>query len=235
LLLKTENKIIDEYQSTQLPGSHPGRFVCLAISDSGEGIDGDTIKYIFEPFFSTKEVGTGLGLAVVYGIIKQHNGWINVYSEPGKGTIFQVYLPAFNVTNQPGIMDKDAGYDLSGNGEMILFVDDEDNVRNYMVQSLRDNGYRVIEALNVREALDIFEKRAGEIQLCMSDSILPDKPGMDLARELLAKKPEMKVLISSDREKQGIQYDGTLMDGLMFLQKPYSLNDLLGTIKGVLK
>ncbi len=235
LVIKTENKVIDEYYSTLLPGSRPGKFVCLSISDSGEGMDGETLKYIFEPFFTTKEVGTGLGLAVVYGIIKQHNGWINVYSEPGKGTVFRVYFPAFAVRDGEEVEEKVLLDELSGNGEKILFVGDEAGVRNMTVKFLRDYGYEVIEAMNVREAVDIFEKQGGEFHLCFSDTVLPDRTGVELAQELLSAKPELRVLLSSgesDRQLQWLEANGK---ELSLLHKPYSLADLLLAIKEILK
>jgi len=235
LAIKTENRSIDDQQTMLLPGSRPGRFVCLSISDTGLGIDNETLRYIFEPFFTTKEMGTGLGLSVVYGIVKQHNGWVNVYSEQGKGTIFRIFLPAFTSRTQEEMEEKALFYNLSGNGEKILFVEQEDDIRHMTVRSLRDHGYEVFATGNVKEAKEIFEKQKGDFRLCFSNMSLPDRSGIELAEELLTTQPDLKVLLSSEQASQGSPWLQMHGRGLTFLQKPYSLADLLIAIKETLK
>jgi CheY-like chemotaxis protein len=234
LTLKTTNRLIDEHYSSLMPDSTPGEFVCLSVTDTGEGMPRETLQHIFEPFFTTKKVGTGLGLSVVYGIIKQHNGWINVYSEPGEGTTFNIYFPAAasreDVEEKEGLSLKD----FRGNNEKILFTEDEEGVRNITVKALRDYGYQVTEAETAGEAVDIFKKADGDFLLIFSDIVLADKTGIELAEELLEMKPDLKVLLTSGYADRKSRWSDVSEKGFPFLQKPYSLADLLTTIRGVL-
>lgn len=150
-----------------MPESRPGKFVCSTVEDSGEGIDKETIQHIFEPFFTTKDEGkgTGLGLSVVYGIVKQHQGWINVYSEPSQGTTFKVYLPAVSTKVKEKIRETISIKDIQGNGERILLVEDKEGVRAAATIALRRNGYVVFTANNAKETLDVFEKEGGIFSL----------------------------------------------------------------------
>lgn len=235
LTIRTENKSIDENYSSLIPDSSPGDFVCLSITDTGEGMTRETLRHIFEPFFTTKKVGTGLGLAVVYGIIKQHNGWINVYSEPGEGTTFSIYFPAIagaeDVEEEEGVSLKE----LQGNNEKILFVEDEEGVRNITVKALRDNGYQVLEAETAGEGADIFEKNKDDIVLVFSDIVLADKTGIELVEELRVVKPDLKILLTSGYADKKSRWSDVSEKGIPFLQKPYSLADLLKCIREVLK
>ncbi len=175
LIIKTENKLIDEHYSSLIPDSRPGPFVCLTITDTGEGMDKETLQHIFEPFFTTKKVGTGLGLSVVYGIIKQHNGWVNVYSEPGKGTTFNIYFPLAVSNTNENVEERLSLKDLQGNREKILFIEDEEGVRKITAKALRDYGYHVVDAVTAREALDLFKNDAENFSLVFSDIVLADK------------------------------------------------------------
>lgn len=234
LTIKTENSIIDEYYSSLLQNSRPGKFVCISISDSGEGIDNKTIQYIFEPFYSTKKIGTGLGLSVVYGIVKQHNGWINVYSKPGKGTVFRVYFPALD--GDKGEKDRETVSldNLKGKGENILLVDDEESIRESTARYLREYGYAVTEAVNAREAADIFENKQGDFQLCYSNIELPDRTGVELVEQLSAVKPGLKILLSSGYTVKQLHALDVNKKGYDFLQKPHSLADLLTRIREII-
>ncbi|MCP4214968.1 MAG: response regulator [bacterium] len=234
LTLKTENKIIDEDYCRRKPDSRPGHHVCLSITDNGEGMDKSTLQHIFEPFFTTKKSGTGLGLAVVYGIIKQHNGWITVYSEPGKGTTFNIFFPSIEGDAET-VKEKDVSLqDLKGNNERILFVEDEEGVRKITVKSLRDYGYDVTDTENAQTALDIFKEQKGNFELIFSDIVLPDKTGIELVEELLKTHPRLKALLTSGYADNNSRWSDVNEKGFPFLQKPYSLVDLLKTIREVL-
>lgn len=235
LTIKTENGFIDKYYSSLLQNSRPGNFVCLSISDSGEGIDDKTLQYIFEPFYSTKKVGTGLGLSVVYGIVKQHNGWINVYSKPGKGTVFRVYFPAASDGDEDKNKQVVSLKNLKGKGEKILLVDDEEGIRKNTAEYLRNYGYNVTEAVNVREAAEIFKGEQGDYRLCFSNIELPDKSGAELAEELKAMKPGIKILFSSGYTVKQLRSFDIGENEYAFLQKPHSLAELLTRIKELLK
>ncbi len=234
LHIKTENKLIDEHYCSLIPESRPGLFTCLSITDTGEGMDKDTRQHIFEPFFTTKKIGTGLGLAVVYGIIKQHNGWINVYSEPGKGTTFNIYFPSVVSMTDEEVEEGLSLKELQGNKEKILFVEDEEGVRKITVKALCDYGYNVAEAVTARQALDIFKKDSESFSLVFSDIVLADKSGIELVEELQELKPGVKVLLTSGYADKKSRWSDVNEKGFPFLQKPYSLADLLKSIREVL-
>lgn len=234
LTIKTENSLIDEYYSSLLHDSRPGKFVCLSISDSGEGIDDKTIQYIFEPFYSTKKIGTGLGLSVVYGIVKQHNGWINVFSKPGKGTVFRIYFPALSADETTAAQEIAALAGPEGNGERILLVDDEEGSRKNTAAHLRHHGYEVNEVVNAGEAIEIFKSKQGNFHLCFTNTELPDRSGRELVEELLAIAPGLKVLFTSGYSASQLRDFDSEEKKYAFLQKPHSLADLLNKIKEVL-
>ncbi|UCH94658.1 MAG: response regulator [Candidatus Aminicenantes bacterium] len=233
LTIKTANKVVKEQDST-LPDSRPGRFVNLSICDSGEGIDKKIFPQIFEPFFTTKTNGTGLGLSVVYGIVKQHNGWIQVLSEADKGSIFNIYFPALSANAKEDIEKEFSLMEFVGNSERILLVEDEAGVREISAKALRDYGYKVVEAVTAREAREIFKRKKGNFHLLISDIVLPDKSGIQLADDIRAIKPGMKVLLTSGYADQRAHLAEVLKKSFPFLQKPYSLVDLLKNVKQVL-
>ncbi len=233
LTIKTENVTLDEDYCTLVPEARPGKFVCLSVEDTGSGMDKEIIPHIFEPFFTTKkgEKGTGLGLSVVYGIVKQHEGWINVYSEPRQGSTLKVYLPTFSIKQKDQIKKTVSLPKLQGRGERILLVEDEQRVREFTTRVLRENGYVVFDAGNAKEALNIFEREKGNFHLVFSDIVLPDKSGSLLAEQLLSRKPELSVLLCSGYTDKRSQWPLMREKGFRFLQKPYSLADLLQAIR----
>ena len=231
LIIKTQNEKIPHGASSLSPDSRPGNFVCLSFFDSGEGIDKKVIPQIFEPFFTTKANGTGLGLSVVYGIVKQHNGWINVHSEPGGGTTFSIYFPALASSEEENLEQELSLMEFGGNGEKILFVEDETGVRELSAKALRDYGYEVIEAKNAEEAREIFEKQKGNFHLVVCDIVLPDKSGIELTENIQSLHPNTKILFISGYADHRSQWTDVVKKEVPFLQKPYSLVDLLKMIK----
>ncbi len=237
LTIKTENIIFSPDDCKDNPDTKPGKYVCLTVSDTGVGMDKEIIHRMFEPFFSTKEVGmgTGLGLSVVYGIVKQHNGWINVKSEPNQGSTFDIYFPVFSTKLRNKKKEEVSLQNLYGNGQTILVVEDEEIVRKLATRILREKGYVVFEAENVKEALDIFKRENGKFNLVFSDVVLPGKNGLQLVDQLLTHKPNLKVLFSSgyadDKSKRTI----LLERGFQFLQKPYTPSDLLLIVREILR
>ncbi len=237
LTLRTENVTLDEDFCRWIPELRPGRFVCLSIEDTGVGMDKEIIQHIFEPFFTTKEpgVGTGLGLSVVYGIVKQHEGWIDVSSKPGQGSTFKVYLPAFSVKLEDKTEERISLQEFQGRGERILLVEDEKGVLEFTKRVLGENGYIVSSATNAKEALDIFEKEKGRFHLVLSDVVLPDKSGLELVDELLKKNPELRILLCSGYTGKKSQWSIIRERGFRFLQKPYALADLLRAIRNAIQ
>ena len=236
LIIKTANIYIDESYCRVIQDARPGLFVCLSIQDTGRGISNEIIGQIFDPFFSTKEAGngTGLGLSVVFGIVKQHDGWINVYSELGHGTIFKVYLPIFSIESALEPADKSAQQRFRGNGERILLVEDEAKVLNFAVKTLQKYGYQVFEANCAEEARCIFEREKGNFQLIFSDVVLPDHSGLDLVNDLLVQKPAILVLLTSGYTEQKSQWSTIREKGFRYLQKPYTVGDLLQIVYEIL-
>jgi len=236
LTIKTENVTLNEEHCRGIPEAWPGKFVCLSVADTGVGMDEETIQHIFEPFFSTKDAGkgTGLGLSVVYGIVQQHGGWINVHSDPRQGSTFNVYLPAFSVKPEDETKETTSLQELQGSGERILVVEDEEGIRELATKMLSENGYIVFEAANAKEALDIFERENGELHLVFSDVVLPDKNGIELVDQLLLLKPELRILLSSGYTNEKLQWPVIRGRDFRFLQKPYALVSLLQAIREVI-
>ena len=235
LALKTENVTIDEQYCKLNSEARPGNFICFSVEDSGIGMDKETISHIFEPFFTTKEIGTGLGLSVIYGIVKQHEGWINVYSEPGQGSTFKVYFPVISVKEDKKDEEKISIEELRGSGERVLLVEDDDLLIEYAKGALSNNGYKVFEVKNAKEALDIFEKEEGNFDIVFSDVVLPDKNGVELVEMLVSHKPGIKVLLSSGYLDDKSQWAKIQEKGFTFIQKPYTMAELLKAIKDVIK
>ena len=233
LTLETLNVVLDEIYARLHAGVKPGHYVMLAVSDTGIGMDEQTISQIFEPFFTTKTEGTGLGLATVYGIVRQNEGHIWVYSEPGKGTTFKIYLPRTTESLSPRDKDVPAGMSLEGN-EHILLVEDDEQVRQVTERLLREYGYRVTAVPSPAEALQAV--RTGTIQpdLVVTDVVMPGMDGRDLARELAQIKPGTPVIFVSGYTENAIIHHGILDDGLIFLQKPFAPMDLLRLIRKTL-
>jgi len=236
LTIKTENLTIDEDYVKANTEGRPGRFVRLSVEDTGIGISKEVMSHIFEPFCTTKGIGkgTGLGLSVVYGIVKQHEGWIDVYSEPGQGTTFKIYLPAPMDESQLKLTAKTLKSGLTGNGERILLVEDSSQTRLFAIDLLTANDYKVFPAANYAEAQILFASELGKFDLIFSDVILPDRNGLELVLGLTSRNPDMKVIMTSGyidlREHSNLIVD----KNYKFLQKPYVMNDLLKAIKEIL-
>ena len=213
----------------------PGPYVLLTFSDTGMGMDADTQARIFEPFFTTKEKGkgTGLGLATVYGIVKQSGGYIWVYSELGKGTTFKIYLPRTDV--QPDDSgSRRSGVETQRGTETLLLVEDEDAVRELVRNVLRENGYRVLEASRGAEALELSELFAGRIDLLVTDVVMPGMSGRELAQRLVSARPQVKVLYISGYSDANVWYPGGTDAGGELLQKPFSPEALARKVRAVL-
>jgi two-component system cell cycle sensor histidine kinase/response regulator CckA len=205
------------------PEGRPGKYVCFSVSDTGSGIKPDVLPHIFEPFFTTKAVGkgTGLGLATVYGIVKQHGGWITVQSGVGQGTTFQVYLPAINAAAGK-TLDTTADEALPRGTETILVVEDEAPVRELVSSILTTLGYRILEAATGVKALEVWREHHNEIDLLLTDIVMPDgMTGRDLAEKIQAEKPSLKAIYTSGYSSDIVGRDFVLREGLNYLQKPF--------------
>ena len=220
LLLETRNVVLDEAYAQANPGSRPGPYVMLAVSDSGTGMSAEVRDKVFEPFFTTKEVGkgSGLGLSMVYGFVKQSGGHIKIYSEQGHGTTIRLYLPPATGRIEAGIS---AAPPMSGGTETILVVEDDAMVRNFVTAQLRSLGYEVIAAADSRAALDHLERRQ-PFDLLFTDVIMPGgMSGRELADEVIKRRPGMKVLYTSGYTETAIVHHGRLDEGVLLLTKPY--------------
>jgi nitrogen-specific signal transduction histidine kinase/DNA-binding response OmpR family regulator len=236
LSIKTENSSITKSYCKMIPEAKVGEYVRLSISDTGVGIDYNIIQHIFEPFFTTKGVGkgTGLGLSVVYGIVKQHNGWINVYTERNIGTSFHVYLPVVTPSGKKKNAKEISSELFHGKGERILIVEDAKNVLEFSQMALTKVGYKVFVAESVHEAHTIFKKEKGKFHLILSDVVLPDGNGIDLIESFLQEKVDMHIILSSGYSDHKSQWPVIRDKGYRFLQKPYSLTDLITAVGEVL-
>ena len=214
------------------PEGRTGRFVCLSIKDTGCGIESKTLPHIFEPFFTTKPVGkgTGLGLATVYGIVKQHQGWVEVESQIGRGTTFNVFLPNDGaVAGTP----EEAGLETSRGGtETILVVEDELPVRELVCRVLKECGYGVLQAATGAEALKVWSNHQDRIDLLLTDIVMPDgMTGRDLAGKVQAEKPGLKAIYTSGYSADIVGKDFIIQEGLNFLQKPYVPQKLIRVVR----
>jgi PAS domain S-box-containing protein len=236
LTIETANVDLDEnYFRDHGLENPPGPYVMLAVSDTGKGMDKETQSRIFEPFFTTKEVGkgTGLGLSTVYGIIKQSNGFIWVYSEPGGGTTFKIYLPRVEEEGESVKKEITPMGSLRGS-ETVLIVEDDDALRNLARLILQPQGYSILEAQNGEEALRVSEGHKGPIDLMITDVVMPGMSGPKLAEALLPLRPDMKVLYVSGYTDNTIVRHGMLDSDLSFLQKPFSPETLARKVREVL-
>jgi PAS domain S-box-containing protein len=234
LTLELANVVLDEAYVRQHAGSRAGRFVMLAVSDSGCGMDAATQARMFEPFFTTKEQGkgTGLGLATVYGIVKQSGGYIWVYSEADHGTTFRVYLPSVDApVDEPAVT---VTASATGGSETILVVEDDSGIRMLIERVLTRRGYRVLLAATPAEALEIGRSTEERIDLVVSDVVLPEMSGPALLNHLVVKRPDVRVLYVSGYTDQAVRHRGALGTTTPFLQKPFTPASLLQKIREVL-
>jgi PAS domain S-box-containing protein len=227
IIIETKNVTFDSKYSKVKSGFNPGDYVMLAVSDNGIGMSKDTQERIFEPFFTTKGMGkgTGLGLATVYGIVKQNYGFINLYSEHGKGTTFRIYLPRFIGEDmaRPAEVTEDVP---KSQGETVLLVEDESVLREIAKEMLKELGYRVLVADSPGEAIKLAKKHAGEIQLLITDVIMPEMNGLDLANLIRDFTPEVVCLFTSGYTASVLSHHGVLDEDVCFLPKPFSMSDL---------
>ncbi|MFO7713588.1 PAS domain S-box protein [Desulfosarcina sp.] len=235
ITIETGMATLDEAYCADHPGFIPGNFVMLAVSDDGCGMDKQTLVNLFEPFFTTKAVGrgTGLGLATVYGIVKQNEGFINVSSEPGKGSTFTIYLPKYL---GPVIEDQMQPTDSvpKGRGEMVLVVEDEPATLKLAERMLSDLGYKVIVAGTPSKAINLVKDLAGEIHLLITDVVMPEMNGRELSEQLRSLYPALKLLFMSGYTADVIAHRGVLEDGVNFIQKPFSKKDLATMVRQTL-
>jgi PAS domain S-box-containing protein len=238
LTIETANVTLDANYARFHAPVKPGEYVMLAISDTGVGMDADTQAHIFEPFYTTKGLkGTGLGLSTVYGIVKQSEGYIWVYSETGKGTSFKIYLPRFSATGQALASQPELAADadqLDPGHETILLVEDEENLRRLARQYLENQGYKVIDAPDGSTAIQISQAHKGSIHLLLTDVIMPGMNGRELANKVSPMRPEMRVLYMSGYTENHIGHNGTLDEGITLLQKPFTLPALKAKVREML-
>jgi len=234
LVIATQNVTLDDDYARTHAGAKPGTYVQLSVSDTGDGMDNETLQHIFEPFYTTKEAGkgTGLGLAMVYGIVKQHDGYIACYSEPGQGTTFKIYFPAViseEKREEPRIRTMPRG-----GSETILLVDDEEMIRDIGSRILTKAGYNIITASNGKEALQVYQERGHDIALVILDLIMPEMGGKHCLENLIRLDPSVRVVIAS-----GFSADGQTKEALGggakgFVSKPFDMRQLLQTVRKVL-
>ncbi|MFP4255906.1 MAG: PAS domain S-box protein, partial [Desulfobacterales bacterium] len=226
MTIETKNVVIDDDYCRQYSGFVPGEYVLLAVSDNGCGMKKDVQDNLFEPFFTTKDFGkgTGLGLATIYGIVKQNSGFINVYSEPGAGTTFKIYLPR---CEQSGLSpDKGSVAQIPAGSETVLIVEDEPAILQMGKNMLEKLGYTVLAAGKPNDALELIEEYDGKIHLLITDVVMPEMNGRDLAAKLSVGIPRLKTLFMSGYTEDVIAHHGVLDKGVQFIQKPFSIQDL---------
>jgi len=235
LVVETANAELDEAYARQHPGAKPGRYVMLAVTDSGMGMSSETLAHIFEPFFTTKEVGkgTGLGLATVYGVVKQSGGYIWVISEIGKGASFQIFLPRVEESAAPNVARTAPAENLQGT-ETVLLVEDADALRKLARSFLVDHGFQVIMASDGEEAVEVARNHNGRIDLLLTDVVMPGMNGRLLADRLLSKWPGLKVVFISGYTDSFIAGHGVLEPGTHLLHKPFTEDALIRKIREVL-
>jgi CheY-like chemotaxis protein len=236
LTVAVENCVLDEQYAAANLQAHPGRYVNISVTDSGIGIPPELIEKIFEPFFTTKEInkGTGLGLSTVMAIVKSHDGLVNVYSEPGKGTTFKVYLPAMENSSE-GRKDQSEEINLPrGNGETILVVDDEASILTITSQTLQAFGYRVLTATDGAEAVAIYAQHSSEIAVVLTDMMMPIMDGSAVVRVLMRINPAIKIVATSGLSSN-VGVAKVFGTGVRhFLTKPYTAGNLLKGIRKIL-
>jgi two-component system cell cycle sensor histidine kinase/response regulator CckA len=234
LIIETQNAEIDEDFCRAHPYARAGSFVLLSVSDTGTGMDAVTAAQVFEPFFTTKQLGkgTGLGLATVYGVVRQHNGFVYLYSEPGKGTTFRVYLPAGSGIAQP--REAKRNDQIPEGTETILLAEDNDGLREAAKEMLEKLGYRVILATNGTEAVEAFAKNPDAIDLIIMDVVMPRVSGPAAFAEIAAVRPDLRILFSTGYTAEAASLISLANQGASVLQKPYTLKNLGQTVRAVL-
>jgi len=235
LSLRTANINLDQDEARGRVDFQSGSFVTLVVQDTGEGMDNETLKHIFEPFYTTKKKGegTGLGLAMVYGIVKQSGGHIEIHSQPGEGTTFTILLPRVEEKIE-SVEPVTVTSCLSDGSETILVVEDDEAVRKMICESLLENKYMVMEACNGKEAIGVVEKHADTIDMIVTDVVMPQMSGLELAEHLKSLHPDIKMLCVSGYSDEVIVNRGVLDAGLAFLKKPFSMDDFHQKVREIL-
>lgn len=235
IIIKTRPVLIDEAFTRQHPGAGKGEYALLEVTDDGCGMDRRTLDQVFEPFFTTKEVskGTGLGLATVYGIVKQNNGYIHIDSEPDMGTAVRIYLPVVEGEPEDSCTTPEAG-PPGAQGETVLVVEDEIHILDLALTILERLGYSVIGAESPEKALALVDQLEGPVDLLITDVIMPQMNGSELARRLTRKIPEMKCLFMSGYTADVIAHHGVLEKDLQFIQKPFTVQEIAVKVRQVL-
>jgi CheY-like chemotaxis protein len=233
--MRTENVVIDDSDRAETPEFIPGEYVLLSVSDTGGGMSKEVRENIFEPFFTTKELGkgTGLGLSTVYGIVKQNDGFIYVASELGKGTTFKIYLPRFEAETAQVPSEEAAGNRQTGT-ETILLVEDDEAILNLSTMILENLGYTVLAAHTPGYAIHLVEDHPGDIHLLITDVVMPEMNGRELAEQLGAIRPNLKCLYMSGYTADLIARHGILDEGVNFIQKPFGSDELAARVRQVL-
>ena len=236
LVFETRNVVLDERDSKAHAGAAPGEYIQLTISDTGCGMDKETLGHIFEPFYTTKEIGegTGLGLAMVYGIVKSHGGHITVYSEPGLGTAFNIYFPVLVEENIEQEEESEKEAEICGGHETILLVDDEETILDIGQEMLRTYGYTTITAENGERAIEIYKREKNRIDLVILDLGMPVMGGYKCLMELIRINPEIKVIITSGYRDSDKITEALKAGAAGFIGKPYHLRDLLNKTREIL-
>jgi two-component system cell cycle sensor histidine kinase/response regulator CckA len=233
IVIETSGMEFDEFATAQSAPARPGSFVCLSVSDSGCGIPPEILPRIFEPFFTTKSVGkgTGLGLATVFGIVQQHQGWINVYSEAGQGTTFRIYLPRL-ARSEVAMSLEPTHIAVRGGNETILLVEDDLSLRVSVRKALQRLGYHVLEAPSGAKALEVWKEHRKKIRLLLTDLVMPDgMTGIDLAQRLMLENSKLKVIYMSGYSAEVASRNFPLNEGVNFLAKPFQAQRLAQTIR----
>jgi two-component system cell cycle sensor histidine kinase/response regulator CckA len=235
IVIETETIKLDEQFCKTHLGARPGEYVLLSISDTGHGMDREILEHVFEPFYTTKDVGkgTGLGLAMVYGIVKNHEGYILCYSELSKGTTFKMYLPAMEQSGQRHKSDEMEGL-FKGGDETILLVDDEEYIRELGVELLTDVGYKVLTAIDGEGGLELYRQKQENIDLVILDLVIPGMGGKKCYEEILKVNPKAKILIVSGYSVNGPGKEAIEAGAKGFVGKPFDVSHLLETIREIL-
>jgi nitrogen-specific signal transduction histidine kinase/ActR/RegA family two-component response regulator len=237
LIIETGTAILDEEYARLHPEVTTGRYVMLTVSDTGTGMTEEVKSRLFEPFFTTKAAGkgTGLGLATCYGIVRQARGYIGVYSEPGQGTVFKVYLPCAEAAAPGQLPPVEKGGTLPRGTETVLLVEDDLSVRGMAVRVLQTQGYTVLEATDGEDALRLVQEyTGGRIRLVVTDVVMPRMSGRELVERLVTVYPGLKVLYMSGYTDDAIIRHGVLEEGTPFLQKPFTVTDLARRVREVM-
>jgi len=236
LVVKTGNACVGGELVKSNPDAREGQYVLIAVTDSGTGMDKQTRERAFEPFFSTKRTGhgTGLGLSQVYGFARQSGGFAEIESEVGRGTTVKLFLPRTHADPARAERETKADENLRGNGQLILVVEDDEDVRNFVTETLIDHNYRVLEASNAEEAVSAFLRHQKQVELLLTDVVMPGKNGRILSQELLRFEPKLKIIFMTGYSGDLVAHDGRLDPGVELLQKPVTQHDLASKIRNML-